>query len=176
MIIAAKEDFEAETAGFKEFRVFKELNRNTLERYYVGVGYGVTAIAARKNARVALEQARNNGSNSACLVASDGNVVSLISYLAESDEGEAVNKIDRLSVRTGLSTELLRRLVTAIEESDSKRFTSAELADMLGSSKRNMDRMLLRLETAGIANMVGKVADGERGRPKRVFELNFDFK
>ena len=176
MIIAAKEDFEAETEGFKEFRVFKELNRNTLERYFVGVGYGVTAIAARKNARVALEQAKHNGSNSACLVSADGNVASLISYLTENDEGAGGNKIDRMAARTGLSAELLRRLIKVMEKSDSNRFTSAELAVLLGSSKRNMDRMLLRLESAGIANMVGKVADGERGRPKRVFELNFDFK
>lgn len=176
MIITAREDFEAETGGFKEFRLFRELNRNTLESYFVGVGYGITAVGARKNARYALEQAKNNGSNSACLVAADGRVVSLISYLTESEDGGEAGKIDRLSARTGLSAALLRRFIKVIEDSDKNEFTSAELATLMGVSKRNMDRMLIRLENAGLANMVGKVADGERGRPKRVFELYFDFK
>lgn len=176
MIITAREDFEAETSGFREFKLFRDLNSNTLENYFVGVGYGITAVGARKNARVALEQAKNNGSNSACLVAADGSVVSLISYLNESDEGEGGNKIDRLAARTGLSPALLQRFIKAIESSGKNDFTSAELASLLGVSKRNMDRMLLRIESAGLATMIGKVVDGERGRPKRVFELNFDFK
>ncbi len=176
MIITTRADFEIETGGFREFRLFRELNRNTLESYFVGIGYGVTAVSARKNACFALEQAKRNGSNSACLVAADGSVASLVSYLAEGDEGQEAGKIDKLSERTGLSPTLLQRFIKAIEKSGKNQFTSEELSTLLGVSKRNMDRMMLRLESAGLANMVGKMTGGERGRPKRVFELNFDFK
>ena len=83
--------------------------------------------------------------------------------------------MERLSVRTGLSTAMLQRLIKVVEENAGVRFTSNELAQLMGVSKRNMDRMLLRLEASGFATMVGKDTDGERGRPKRIFELNFDF-
>ena len=68
-------------------------------------------VGARKNARYAFEQAKKGGSNSACLVAADGTVVSLVSYLTKNEDGENVSKIDKLSARTGLSVELLRRIV-----------------------------------------------------------------
>ena len=140
-----------------------------------GVGYGITAIAAKQNACIALERARTQGPDSACLVAANGKNVSLISYLDQPERGlsGADGKLEALSKKAGISAKRLARFCEIIDDRKTRRFTSAELAALLGVSKRNIDRILLRLESACMARVVGKMTGGEAGRPKRIFELNF---
>lgn len=175
MIVCTRNEFEAETKGFREFDLFREINRDIMGSCRFGVGYGITAIAAKQNACIALEHARVHGPNSACLVAASGKTVSLISYLDQPEKGlsGADGKLEALSKKSGISAKRLARLCEIIDDRKTRRFTSTELAALLGVSKRNMDRILLRLESACMARVVGKMTGGEAGRPKRIFELNF---
>lgn len=53
------------------------------------------------------------------------------------------------------------------------RLTTQELAERLGVSIRNANRILKNLKTGGIATLVYTQSSISKGRPINIYELNF---
>ena len=51
--------------------------------------------------------------------------------------------------------------------------TSKELASWMNSTERNARRILTELENTGLAKVTGEEQSGQRGRPRKVYELQF---
>ena len=174
LIISTRNDFDHETQEFKEFDLFEEINNDVLNNYAFGIGYGLTAIASKKNAYTALERAKSYGRNSACLVASGGETLSIVSYIKQKNKvnhSGSNEKISDLSQESGISVARLIQIFELVEMRKSNCFTSTQLAELLGISKRSMDRIIVKLESASLAKIIGQRSEASCGRPSRIIEL-----
>ncbi len=176
LIISTRNDFDNETRNFKEYNLFEEINSNAMNNYTFGIGYGLTAIAAKQNAYTALERAKSYGRNNACLVAAGGETVSIVSYIKH--KGAAVSRLDEkaesLAQECGISISRLMQIYEIVEESKTNRFTSAQMANLLGISKRSMDRIIVKMESAALVKIIGQRSEQSLGRPSRIIELQLE--
>lgn len=176
LIISTRRDFDNETQDFKEFNLFEAINSNVMNNYAFGIGYGLTAVAAKQNAYTALERAKSYGRNSACLVAAGGETVSIVSYIKHKSASvtRLDERVEELAQEAGISISRLMRIYEIVEESKSNRFTSAQMANLLGISKRSMDRIVVKLEAASLVRIIGQRSERSAGRPCRIIELQLE--
>nr|WP_276514570.1 winged helix-turn-helix transcriptional regulator [[Clostridium] scindens] len=64
-------------------------------------------------------------------------------------------------------------MITITKMNGNTRLTTQELAERLGVSIRNANRILKNLKTGGIATLVYKQSSISKGRPINIYELNF---
>jgi hypothetical protein len=176
LVISTRTAFDRETMDFREFDLFEQVNSDMLNTTYFGIGLGKTAVDAKKHAFGALERAKSRGRNTACLVAANAETISVVSYIGRRSAGAAPtdDKIARLARQAGVSTRWMLQMCHAVDSSKKTTFTSSELAVMLGVSKRNMDRIILKLEQASLARVLGCKLDGAPGRPSRMVQLRLE--
>ena len=176
LVIVNKSDFDHETRDFHEFDLFEQVSSDIASAIYFGIGIGDTAIDARQHAYIALKRARNNGLNTACLVAANAETIAIVSYNKRRNNDPAVidDEITALSKRAGISARRMLQLYQAVQYNNKNDFTSAELAHILEVSKRNMDRIVLKLEAASLASVIGQKFDNAFGRPSRILRLNLE--
>ncbi len=68
----------------------------------------------------------------------------------------------------------IQKLITSIQISGSNKTTSHELSRLFDVTIRNANRILSRLEQSGYAKIIYSQTDGTKGRPVKVYELDFD--
>lgn len=177
LIIAAKSDFSAATQDFNQFELFEELSSDVLTNTHLGIGMGKTASQARQHAHAALERARLRGNDTACLVDSLGETVLFTSFRKTDDRDKYLEdeKIVRLARRSKISVRRMYQLYDVFKKSKKASFTSQELSELLGISKRNMDRLLSRLEAAELVRVVGMKSGDGFGRPSRLIQLSLSY-
>lgn len=174
LIIMTKEVFDRQTQDFNEFELFEEVNKDLLFTVDFGIGMGKTTIDAKKHAYMALLRAKESGQNMACIVAANSEIAALTSYIKNAPQGKELldEKLSHCAKKAGISVNRILKLYHAVEQSKKSSFTSQELAYMLGISKRNMDRIIQKLEAASIARVIGYKLDSPLGRPSRIIKLN----
>ena len=84
-------------------------------------------------------------------------------------------KIVRLARRSKISVRRMYQLYDVFKKSKKASFTSQELSELLGISKRNMDRLLSRLEAAELVRVVGMKSGDGFGRPSRLIQLSLSY-
>lgn len=135
----------------------------------VGYGTGSTYEEALTNARMALQEARLYG-GSFLKDETDGLVgpLSAPQPIVVESSGEAIGQIARAC---GLSPQTVRKLITGVRMSGVNKITSQELAQRMGSSLRNANRILNCLEQGGYARVVYTQTPNAKGRPGKVYEM-----
>ncbi len=173
LLFSTRKIFESVTSNSLKLPLLKEVTKNSVHTLSVGVGYGQTARQARYNASIGLNRALSKGGNQAFIV-ENGDFSNAIYPEEEKDE---FNKIISnplftvISEETGLSVNKIYKLHCIIQKTKKDCFTSYELAQELGTTRRSINRIIEKLESAGYAKVEGKRMMTETGRPSRIIKL-----
>lgn len=141
----------------------------------MGIGYGKTAREADYNAQLGKKKAIKNGGNM-CFAAHNGKYIGPI--INRYPDENIVPKIDEkymnISERTGVGIDTIFNLQCFLDKRKDDHFTPKELAEYMEKPLRNINRLLVKFESAGYLSVVGKKSLSPKGRPSRIVKLNFD--
>ncbi|USG66918.1 hypothetical protein NDK47_06375 [Brevibacillus ruminantium] len=140
---------------------------------YIGVGFGATALAAEKNAQLALLHAQKMGDSAAILVNDEGQMEGplrspgSITYEYRTDNKE----MSLLLRKAGVTITTYNKILSIQKNLGKNSISSTEIAEWLGMTQRNARRILSDLEQSGLAELTGEEAPASRGRPRKVYRL-----
>ncbi len=140
---------------------------------HIGVGFGATALAAEKNAQLALLHAKQTGVSNAILVNDEG-VMEGPLYTPDSityqyrTENKEMNQLLR---KAGVTITTYNKLLSVQKNLGQNCISAVEAAEWLGMTQRNARRILSDLEKNGLAELTGEEAPASRGRPRKVYRL-----
>ena len=86
--------------------------------------------------------------------------------------GDMSDQAYAMAEKCKLSTLTMQKLMSIIKMKGSNRLTTQELAERLGVTVRNANRILNNLEKGGAAEIVHTLSVTSKGRPVKVYELN----
>ncbi len=174
MLFSTRQILESATGQLHEVPLLKDVDEQTAYTLSIGIGYGKTAREAKYNASRGLKRALSKGGNQAFIV-KEGQFSDPI-YPGE--QGASVKTIANplykvISEATGISINNIYRLQCIREKMRKDSFTSGELSEEFGNTRRSMNRIIEKLEKAGYAEVEGTRMMSETGRPTRIIRLKF---
>lgn len=138
----------------------------------VGYGVGTTVPHAMNNVQIASKEAKLVGQP--FVVDSNGTLIGpLDSARRMVVSSQSPSDVSAVAKRCGLSTMTIRKLLSIMRSNNSNKITTQELAQRLGTTVRNADRIILNLCRGGAAKPVYTHSGHSRGRPIRVYALDF---
>lgn len=140
---------------------------------WIGIGIGKNTLEAKSRANMALNQfMKDYDVNQQDL--------DLRTYIVENEFSKKEINVDvsdtqqhRISIlanQYGLSESTLWRMAKAVKNSENA-ITAEELATKMNITPRSINRIIARLEDAGLVTVVGKRSMG-KGRPARLLEIS----
>lgn len=75
--------------------------------------------------------------------------------------------------KAGMSASYMSKLMARIAKHNKMDYTAQELATTLNITLRSANRILLKWTDAGLVTIVGEEKVSYKGRPRRIFHLNF---
>ncbi|WP_217586126.1 hypothetical protein [Lentibacillus saliphilus] len=138
----------------------------------IGIGYGQTVLEADEHVHIAFDYARQDDRHNLIVVNEEKEVIEL------RDQSENILYQQRFSHEKWgetfedlkVSAAQAKRVYTLAQHHEKDEITAQELANWLQSTERNARRILQELERAKLAKVVGEES-GQRGRPRRVYQL-----
>lgn len=175
MMFSTKQILESVTEQLISLPILYNVAAKTAHTLSVGIGYGKTAREAKYNAAIGLNSALSKGGNQAYSV-KEGKLSSPI-YPNEVGNQAKTSIADPLftviSEATGISINNVYLLQCIKERTKKDCFTSGELAEEFGNSRRSMNRIIEKLESAGYAFVEGTRMMSDTGRPTRIIRLKW---
>ncbi len=181
MILSTREIMEIATEEYSSWDIFSWIKNNSFQTVSIGVGYGKTVAAAKKNAGKAIIRSLKHKKNSAYVVEDDGKVVG--PCFGKTENPESANGADlppvdekllKISDKCKLSVNTIQKIYFFVHCLKNRQFYPDELAAYLNISRRSADRILEKLEENGYAFVAGRRMINPRGRPVRVMQIFFD--
>jgi hypothetical protein len=144
----------------------------------IGLGYGLTALDAEQNVRLAFQYARKQDIPVIIMIDEDKQVIErsetteTISYNGRvwGEQWESLLKDANISPAT------VSRIQSLAQHYKKTHITSQELSTWLKGTERNARRILSEMERLRLVKVSGEEQSGNRGRPKKIYELIFDLK
>jgi hypothetical protein len=165
---------------FNDKSLFKKLSEIHLKsklKVRVGIGYGITAVDAERNLRLALHYAEEQ--KEAVLVSvneekevkqfTEAEVNSAISFQPRNWGAEWEEKFKDAQI----SPTIVSKIESLAFHYNTNVVTVKEVASWLKRTERNARRILTEMERLGIAKVSGMEQPGNAGRPRKVYELKF---
>ena len=147
-----------------------------VERLALGIGCGPNHSIAKRNALQSHHSASQQSYS--CYYVKEGGMPLegpfIIRQRQVTREFQDV-MLDRIARETNVGITVLQALSQAQRQYGFQSVTSSELADMTGMSLNNIHRVIVKLETKGYAEIVGRQSYAETGRPRRLIRLNLGF-
>lgn len=178
LLFCTKEVLENVTDYYKSISLLNQLEKESLERVCMGIGYGATIMESKCNAVLAMEQVkkREYNSNTAMVLYPNQNCWGPVfgNHMDTSTEQETKtvdSKLKRISDATGIGINRLFQLKNMVINNPGRLYTACEVARECGVSERCINRIIKKLELADHANVVGKRQKAS-GRPQRLIEFN----
>lgn len=170
LIFSTRNILEIETHGLKRVRLLEEAQK-VRETVSIGIGFGTTAREAKYHSLKGMYRAKKHGGNQAFVV-TESAYIGPIKPMRKKESTEAMDEsLLNIADRTGISLNTIYKLHCIVAESGSNRFTPKELSQLLGHSIRSTNRLLEKLENAGLLELTGRQIIGKAGRPSRVFRI-----
>lgn len=141
------------------------------------VGWGVDSdiAGAYQNSAVALRESQRNLEHHAFLVGMQkeqiGPLVSGRSITVEHIPGA---EAEQLGHKLGISPRNLQKLLNISKKRGASYFSSSDLAYYLSITPRSANRILAKLEKVSCAQMMHNTQPISRGRPSKVYKVDFD--
>lgn len=168
-LVTTRGPLERYTESFTQFPLMGVLGeQHSLIR--VGFGIGRSAAEAEALAKEALDRALSSGDKAAAISMRNGR-----SVLLEGDKPLSLTNggnVRTIAKRTGMSGTTLLRLRELGSSKNDQPITTRDVADGFNVKLRTARRMLSRLETAGVAEVVGTQALQTSGRPLLLYRLH----
>lgn len=161
-----------------EDSLFKLIERTDLQsklQIRIGLGYGATSLEAEQHARLATQYARAKKEQSIVImdeykmVTEYGGNERPLSYKNRM-LGEEWNEVLKEATVSPATVDRIQSMALHYKK---MQLTSKELAQWLNSTERNARRILTELESVNLVKIVGEEQSGQRGRPRKVYELQF---
>lgn len=168
-VLADRKTVERETRDFENLYLSELFSSQHTHHISVGVGLGKTASEAKYNAYIGMSRACRYNISVAFVIYSPSNIKGPIK-ISFKKAAENWNITEWLQ-KAGLSKNSANKIIQVMRTQRKNEFTSKELADMCAMSKRNMDRIIQKLEEAGYCRVVGEKMSEAAGRPTRLIEL-----
>ncbi|BEP29750.1 HTH domain-containing protein [Helicovermis profundi] len=174
LLFSTKKILEIETENMNNLKILATVSKKTNNTLSMGIGYGVTAREAKYNANQGMIKARNSGGNKGYLVYYNKTIGPITSNKSSEKENSIIDEMYlKIAEKSDLSVNIIYKLHCVIEQNKKNNFTSAELSDELGLSKRSVNRIISKLELNNFATIVGKKVISKAGRPSRIIKLLF---
>lgn len=173
------------TRGFLNTSLIEEKFGGLVERveklnlsFSLGIGYGDTVTKSENNSKIALNYALKETENCCYIIDDDSQITGPIFGVNSSklsyDLSTIDNRIINISKQTGVSEKYLSKLKSIIKQTNNNILDTEELAGFLGITTRSASRIINKLELGTIAKNIGKKSDKQKGRPKKIYEINLD--
>lgn len=141
---------------------------------HIGIGYGDTALAAEKHARIALLNAQTYASFCAFLVDDQGMIEGPLqeqesisfSYRIEDREMSGKLKLCGVTITT------FNKILSVQKRTGNHSITASLLSEWLKMTPRNARRILNNLVEQDMAEIIGEEAPISKGRPRKIYRIN----
>lgn len=139
----------------------------------MGIGFGATALAAERNAQLALHHAKKLPGCTAILVNDIGTIEGPLQQPDSiSFEYRTQNKeIIEVLKKAGVTISTLNKLISVQKNIGQNSISAADVAEWLGMTERNARRILGDLAECGLAEIIGEEAPASRGRPRKIYRI-----
>lgn len=157
--------------------LIEEAKSHSKLKVRIGVGYGLTAYDAEQNVRLALQYARDQKASP--VISIDENK-QIKEHLSESGK-EAIAYQQRIwgeeweerFKEAKINPAIVSKIDYLSRHYKKKIVTAQEVSRWLKNTERNSRRIMAELERLGLAKVTGEEQPGQRGRPRKVYELRF---
>lgn len=139
----------------------------------IGYGIGLNIDMAIKNSYIA--QRESLLSRKSFIFTENGNLIGPLNskkYMVI--ENRVIYDIGKIAKNCNLSAVTIKKIINMIKINNSNMITTQDLSYHLKSSVRNANRILKNLEKGGYAKITCTQTTKVKGRPTKVYELNFD--
>lgn len=136
-----------------------------------GIGIGTTAYEAEIHAGTALLHAKERGPGNWMVFFDNKSIVGPLGRderIAYSSISEQLQEISR---QTSLSVLTLSKLDSILKKRGTLEINAHELAQYMQILPRSARRILMELESKGIAQVIGEESPHPRGRPRKVYRI-----
>ncbi|WP_260508070.1 hypothetical protein [Cytobacillus firmus] len=157
------------------YSLIEEAKIHSKLKVRIGVGYGLTAYDAEQNVRLALQYDRDQ---KASPVVSVDETKQIKEHFSESGE-EAVSyqqhiwgeEWEERFKGAKINPAIVSKIEYLSRHYQKKIVTAQEVSRWLKNTERNSRRIMAELERFGLAKVTGEEQPGQRGRPRKVYEL-----
>jgi len=173
-IITSHAELKNLTNDFTSCSVIQYLNEALPFRVNIGWGIGATLYQTKKSAQTSIKEAESNDVPCSYVITDNGDVIgplgsnSCILYSKEIDP-----KIEKLSETLKISSIHIQKIMAVISKLQTNELTADDLAFHLGHTLRQSHRILNKLEENGAAKTLFRKQEKLRGRPKKVYKIDF---
>ncbi len=173
-IFCSSKDLEDETNNLLNLDILNSIARYDIVYGSIGIGYGKNFKEAIKHSIIGNIRSTNEKKSSAYIVYHQGKIVGpLLSTNDRASRRERIFdiKLEQISSKTSININTLYKIHSALKTSNS--YTSNEVAEILGVTRRSANRILGRLEYHGFIENISLKSNGGRGRPSRIIRFLF---
>lgn len=166
---------ESVTNYYRYMPFIRDITEQLPLKVCIGLGYGYSANEAEKNSREALEYAKNYNKNCCYVIMEDkkirgplegGRIIEFYSSAQES-------RVALLAQESNLSAVIINKMMGVMESYGKDTITASEIAETLNITLRSARRILSNFEEAGVAKVIGEEQPAGKGRPRRIYKINF---
>ena len=173
-IFCNRESFEYETDHFSRFNILDSIAKNQIVYAGIGVGYGRNFKEAIKHSAIASIRASNEKRNCAYVAYDPEKVAGPL--LPSNEAAEFSSKVfdvrlEDVASRSSINIDTIYKINSALKTDNN--YTSSEVAQIIGVTRRSANRILEKLEKNGFAESISKKSNGGRGRPSRIIRFLF---
>ncbi|UOF91316.1 ArsR family transcriptional regulator [Fodinisporobacter ferrooxydans] len=164
------------TNDFTEKPILEDIQPLKYEDITCGIGIGNTAYQAEIHAGKALLQAKEFGKGSWFIFHENKTIVGPLGETWQIEFSTVDKNLEAIGKETSLSTATLSKLLSIAKKIGHSDITAHELAQYMQIQPRSARRILMELEKHGLVRLVAEERPHPRGRPRKVYQLNFDKK
>lgn len=176
LLFSTRQMLDNELNNSDSISLLDSVKQNSSSTISLGIGFGVTAVDSKQNARAGMLRASKKGGNMAYIVTEDKVFTGPIKSVGSADNSP--KKVDEkylaISEKTGVSINTVIRLCSIIEQYGKNSFTSLELAEFFGITLRSMNRVIEKLESNNYCTIIGKKSVASAGRPRRIIQIHLN--
>ncbi|MFP5108516.1 transcriptional regulator [Neobacillus sp. C211] len=173
-VITSHAELRNLTNEFTQCSVHSFLNQTLPFHVNIGWGIGTTLYQAKTSAQTACKQAESNDFPCSYAITANEEVIGpLGDDTCLHFENSVDPYIEKLSETLDVSILRIQKLMAVTSKLQTDELTAEDLAYHLGITLRQANRILNQLEVKGAAHISYRKQEKLRGRPKKVYKLDF---
>ena len=178
ILLITKGIFQEYTNFYESIPIVNEIQEKFSMSISMGIGMGVNALEAEENARKALAFSKERKDSAAYMVNQDKVVLGPIgtSRNLEFQLRSQDKNLLKWSEKTNISVANLTKIQNLLAKKQTNCITSSDIQQGLNVTLRTANRIMNKLVAGGAAIEIGIEQSGDRGRPRRVYKIDFNEK
>jgi len=175
IVLITKGIFQDYTNFYEDIPMVNEIKNKFSMSINMGIGMGINALEAEENARKALVLSKENQDSGAYMINHEKVVLGPIGtsnsleYKLKTQDKTLIKWMEK----TDISVSNLTLIKSLLLKKQTDSITASDLQNGLGVTLRTANRMMNKLVEGGAATEVGVEQSGKRGRPSRIYKIDF---